>query len=69
MRNLPPGAQEKLKPYFPSGLLSVIQYGGSHHTAGDDAMTDCTKIYFLAGSTEVMKIHAGSSIRESSTGA
>jgi hypothetical protein len=59
MRNLPPAVQEKLKPYFPSGMLGGIQYGGSHHTAGDSAMTDCTKIYFPAGSSEVMKIHDG----------
>lgn len=59
MRNLPPAVQDKLKPYFPAGMLSVIQYGGSHHTAGDSAMTDCTKIYFPASFGAVAKIHNG----------
>lgn len=59
MRNLPPYVQDKLKPYFPPALLKVIQYGASKHTAGNAAMTDCTKIYFPASSQEVKKINEG----------
>ncbi len=59
MRNLPPKVQETLKPYFHPALLSVIQYGGSHYTFDSNAMTDCAKIYFAAGSGDVMAIHQG----------
>jgi hypothetical protein len=56
---LPDDVQQTLKPFFPSGLLSEVRFGTSHHTAGGAAMTDCKKIYFPSGSGAIRAINGG----------
>jgi hypothetical protein len=47
-RSLPGDVRQQLQAYYPAKVLNEVRYASSKLTAGGNAMTDCSTIYFPA---------------------
>ncbi len=57
---LPEDVVRALAPHYGEALLREVRYGASQHTVSDNtAMTDCSTIYFPAGSGVVTLLRSG----------